>query len=85
MKGTKKMKPDTENQYIVDFPCWALGALINGDGSGLDAHERLQVEQWEKENPGIYSPGDESYFHGFPEFGLAADCVELTVIPYKPE
>jgi len=76
------MKPDTENQYFVDFPCWALGALVNGDHSGLDAQESIQIEKWEKENPGIYLPGDESYFVGFPEFGKAADCVELAVVPF---
>ena len=71
----------TVNQYTVDFPEWALSAIINGDYSGIESDEDCKlVEEWEKENPGIYGYGDcESYFTWRPEFGLACNCVELTV------
>ena len=74
-----------DEPYEVYFPSWALPYLINGDASGISDEEAQSVDAWAHANPGVYSPDpdEESFFSAFPEIGLAADCVALTVTPYK--
>ncbi len=71
----------TETYTIVNFPAWALCCLINGDMEGLTDKEIDQVARFEKRfNQPCYSYKEESHFSWLPEFGLACDCVELTVV-----
>lgn len=82
----------------VDFPAYALSALINDDTSGLSAGDLRHLHNWTREvetrircNHGqkcqiIYSSGEATYFSTAQVFGLPCECVELEihVIPANP-
>ena len=76
-------------QYTVNFPTWALNALINSDSSGITEDEDKIIEQWEldcldgrpERSFAMYDGWqNEASFCSNPEFGLACDCVELKVL-----
>ena len=78
------------NKYEdINFPSWALCALVNGDTTGLTEEEVKQVDSFEQEclnvvksEGGTHFGQDttgESYFTHYPEFGLACDCYEMTI------
>ncbi len=78
------------NRYEdINFPSWALCALINGDVSGLSDEETEMVDSFSNEwmdsalaeggsHFGYDTTGD-SYFSSNPEFGLDCDCYNMTV------
>jgi len=73
----------------INFPSWALCALVNGDTTGLTDYEISLVDKFEsdwnkvsKETGGTHFGQDttgESYFCWYPEFGPACDCYSMTV------
>ena len=75
------------------IPSYALPYLVNGDASGLEdsdvkAIDRYMSQYYEeaKSVSGhvIFSAGDgDSFFTRHPEFGLACDCVECSVLIVK--
>lgn len=78
------------NKYEnINFPAWALCALVNGDYTGLTDDEIKQFddfqEDWQKvtrEENGTHfwqETTEESYFTHYPEFGLACDCYNMTI------
>lgn len=75
----------------VDFPAYALTALIDGDFSGMSTRDSLYLRNWQQEVETriraehgeacdiIYSPGEQTYFSTAQVFGLPAECVELEI------
>lgn len=75
----------------VDFPAYALSALINDDVSGLSADDLKHLHNWTREVETriraihgqdcdiVYDPGEEEYFSTAQVFGLPATCVELEI------
>lgn len=74
----------------LPIPTWALSYLVNGDASGIDDKEQKQADNYmdqfyreakEKHGHVIFSCGDgEGSFTHYPEFGLACDCIDCTVL-----
>jgi len=66
----------------VYLPEYALGAVINGDYTGLDDEKEKMVNAFVEGYHGdiIYSPTGESSFSSSPAFGKATDCEETFVI-----
>jgi hypothetical protein len=61
-------------------PCYALPYLVNGDSSGLEPEDIAQGLNAQV----IFSVGgldsNESYFTNSPEFGLACDVEDCTIL-----
>ena len=75
-------------------PTYALSYLVNGDASGLEDNDQTNIDKWfeqfatEAKNCGgqvIFSTPDngEPYFSHCPEFGLACDVEDCTVLICK--
>lgn len=77
----------------LPIPSWSLSYLVNGDNSGIDDKEQKQADDYmqqfydeAKKHNGhvIFSCGDgEGSFTHNPEFGLACDCIDCTVLIVK--
>jgi len=83
----------------LPIPTWALCYLVNADASGLEDGEQEMVDKYmeqfykeakEKGGHVIFSPeadengeNKESYFTWNPEFGLACDVEDCTVLIVK--
>lgn len=68
----------------VRIPTWALGYLVNSDDSGLDADDKMTVDEWvERTRNGgridVCPVGKEPYF-GWPAFGLQCNVEECDVV-----
>ena len=73
----------------INFPSWALCALLNGDITGLNDDEIKMIDSFSAEwmesakiDGGTHFGQDttgESYFSSNPEFGLDCDCYSMTV------
>ena len=75
----------------VDFPAYALSALINDDWSGMSTDDVKYLRNWVLETETrirhfkgadceiVYDPGEATYFSTAQVFGLPSDCVELEV------
>lgn len=65
---------------IENFPSWSICALEYGDFEGLENEEIKQVNRFAEKYAGAYFEySSDSHFSNSPEFGLACDCVILTV------
>jgi len=73
----------------LKVPEWALSLLINGDASGLDDAEERMVDEWasrfyrraaELGGHVVFEVGEGRGFTWRPEFGLACDCADVTVL-----
>lgn len=75
-------------EYEVKFPAWALSYVVNGDSSGISAEDKKQVDTYMRQYEGrghveVCTPADdnwEPYFDWNPEFGLACDVVDCTIL-----
>ena len=74
----------TKETYKYNFPAHCLGALFNGDTSGLDEKDEKQLDDFLKRESHIdtwnmQTQGGEidHYFSISPEFGLPCDCVKI--------
>lgn len=87
----EKMKIVYEREAKI--PDYALPYLINGDDSGISMEDKKIIDQWEstylaiaEDWKGIFEvalPSNEnweSYFTGNPEFGLACNVVDCTLL-----
>ena len=69
---------------MTGFPAWAISYAYYGDCSGLTDEEIALVDDF-MDGVRIISidspPSDdiETYFEPYPLFGLACDCVDITV------
>ena len=66
----------------VNFPSYALSALIDGDYSGLEETDIKELEDWQASLPPFLTfevIDENSFFTSRPCFGLACDCVELSI------
>ena len=81
----------TASEYTdLRIPDYALPYLVNGDASGLEESDVKAVDAYmaqyydEARAIGghvIFSAGDgEASFTWYPEFGLACDCVDCTIL-----
>ena len=75
------------NKYIAKIPTWALCYIINGDPTGLENKDIKLIDNYLYDNNvEIVSPltnkiGDlDPYFSHYPEWGLAAEVVDCTII-----
>ena len=78
-----KVKEEYTNLKV---PSWAVCALINEDDEGLTEEEIDQIDEFEKDYPGILSidgEDQEPSFEHYPEFGLASDCYICTVTVFE--
>lgn len=73
-----------------NFPAWAIPYLVNGDATGFDHNpdtaeqDKKLVDAWADANPGIHEyTNEEPHFSWHPAFGLACDCIELTIYPME--
>ena len=62
----------------LDFPTWALGALVNSNNEGLLEEEVEMVDSF-KRTYTIWSVDDAEYFSRYPAIGLPCMCVEVIV------
>ena len=70
-------------QYdTVNFPSYALSALLNDDYSGLEETDIKELEEWEDSLPPscVFEVKEEIFFTPSPCFGLPCDCVELSIL-----
>lgn len=81
----------------VNFPTWAICALVNGDFSSLNGEGIKQINDFKNEQIeacSIYSNTDlapiyhfiddeQPNFESRPAFGLACDCVQLYVLKMR--
>ena len=77
-------------EFELAIPSWALSYIINSDASGLDDDEISQVDRYmaqfetEAKSVGGYiiivASQDEPYFSKWPEFGLACNVVDCTLL-----
>ena len=62
----------------LDFPTWALGALVNANYECLSDQEVEMVDTFKRTHK-IWSVDDKEYFSNCPAFGLPCMCVEVIV------
>lgn len=75
------------------IPAWALSYLVNGDDSGISAEDKATVDAYMQQyideaqavsGTVIVVPGpSEPSFTWHPEFGLACDCDDSTIVILK--
>jgi hypothetical protein len=71
------MKFNTETVYLSGH--W-LSALINGDHTGLDAIESVELSAFEAQYPNaIFDPSDNSEFERDQISGLMAECYTVKI------
>lgn len=65
-----------------NFPEWAICYCYYGEEDNLTEEEIEEIEKFLlKENLGeLISISDDSYFSGYPVFGLACNCYDVTFI-----
>lgn len=67
-----------------NFPNWAVCYLLYGDDSGLTEEDKRDFNAWcnkEKINvTNLFDVSEETYFALYPQFGLACNCCDLTMI-----
>jgi hypothetical protein len=92
IKNTKEFSMKELNRYEdIQIPTWALSYIFNGDLSGIDDKDREMADkfsnEWDdevKQQDGdswvIDCDLDDVYFTWNPEFGLACDVVDCTII-----
>ena len=72
---------------IEKVPTWSLPYIINGDNSMLTDEDIALIDQWCKriklDGISIITDAEgnaDSYFTGYPSFGLPADVMDCVVI-----
>ena len=80
--------PEGED-YVEDFPCWAITYLMYGDASGITDEDQKMVDEWAEENGcgEIVSALESTHneFNKWPAFGKACDTETVVVITKKEE
>ncbi len=81
--------------HNLPFPNYALSYLINSDATGISDEDREATDRWAQP---FYDEADacgghvvfdanserDSYLSPRPEFGLACDCTDLSVVVFNP-
>lgn len=79
---------EIKEQYKEDIPQYALPYLINGDCSGINTEDQLNIDKWfgslQKQYNShhiVIDPLDLTSFEPFPIFGLPCDTelCEITI------
>jgi hypothetical protein len=77
----------TIKEYTIQLPEYSLCYLINGDSSGLSNIDIQAIDNWyahidnNTNHQIIINPiEDEGHFTWYPEFGLACNCVDCTIL-----
>lgn len=79
----------------LSVPGYALSYLVNGDDSGIEPEDKANIDEWysqfeeeaqEVSGHVIFAITDndsDSYFTWNPEFGLACNCYDCTILIVK--
>lgn len=63
-----------------NFPEYAVCYLMYNDDSGLSEEDKDNINKWlineNLESFSLVDVSEDSYFSGFPQFGLACNCVD---------
>ena len=77
--------------YTCNIPAWSVCYIEYGDADGLSEEDIDTVDDWMKSlnkagfTELVFSIGEDTGFHMFPEFGLGCDCVECTINQFAKE
>ena len=73
----------------LSIPAYALPYLIYEDAGDMTETEIQKIERYMKQfyEQGLviinYLPDSEPFFTKYPEFGLACDCIDCSIVVYE--
>lgn len=84
----------TISEYTeLAVPDYALSYLVNGDSSGIDDDDKKTIDEWYQQfideaqavsgHIIFDASSEDSYFTWDPEFGLACECCNCTILIVK--
>lgn len=73
----------------VKLPTWSLSYIINGESSGITEDDKKMVDEYMAQFTGgdviVDVSDEEEYFTWSPEFGLACNVVDATILVLVPD